>query len=399
MQLINWIGRRVTQPGDSETFFAQKILSVGMIFGGCVLTLISALMHKLVGFKLAPLVFVALGIVLLVSGMALLWKPGLFRLLAILTLSVTILANVAGQLLTGGLASGTYDIVWSFVAILGAVLIAGRGETVMMIALFALGVAAGIYLNPAVQQLALEAPITSRMAIGTYNLVLLGIYLAVSTMLLIRVIDTLRIRADELLLNILPAPIAARLKEKPETIADGFSDASVLFADIVDFTSMSANVDPVDVVNLLNAVFSEFDGLARKHGLEKIKTIGDAYMVASGLPEPRADHVEAIVDFAVDMLVAVEQFKGVNGEPVNLRVGINTGPVVAGVIGRQKFIYDLWGDAVNVASRMESNGLVNQIQVTEAVKDKLDGRYKFIEREPIPIKGQGMMVTYLLEPS
>ena len=120
-------------------------------------------------------------------------------------------------------------------------------------------------------------------------------------------------------------------------------------------------------------------------------------MVAAGLPEPRPDHTEAIAPFALDMLEAVERYEGFHGAPIRLRIGINTGPVVAGVIGRQKFIYDLWGDAVNVASRMESNGLANQIQVTEAVKEKLDGQYTFIEREPIPIKGKGMMVTYLLE--
>jgi len=397
MQFINWIGMRVGQPGDSETFLAQKILSVGMIYGGCVLTLISALIHWVVGFTLAPLAFVALGVFLVISGLLLLWNPGLFRPIAILTLSITIVANVAGQLLTGGLTSGTYDIVWSFVAILGAVLITGTGEAVLTIMLFALGIVAGIYLNSAVQHLALQAPITSRLAIGTYNLVLLGVYLAVSTILLIRVIDTLRIRADELLLNILPAPIAARLKENPQTIADGFDEATVLFADIVDFTSMSSEADPVDVVSLLNIIFTEFDGLAQKHGLEKIKTIGDAYMVAAGLPEPRRDHTEAITRFAIDMLAAVKQYHGMKGEPVRLRIGINTGPLVAGVIGRQKFIYDLWGDAVNVASRMESNGLENQIQVTEAVKEKLNGDYTFIKREPIYVKGKGMMVTYLLE--
>ncbi|MFN2277899.1 MAG: hypothetical protein ACK2UR_09845, partial [Candidatus Promineifilaceae bacterium] len=137
MQFINWIGRRVGQPGDSETFLAQKILSVGMIYGGCVLTLISALIHWVVGFTLAPLAFVALGVFLVISGLLLLWNPGLFRPIAILTLSITIVANVAGQLLTGGLTSGTYDIVWSFVAILGAVLITGTGEAVLTIMLFA----------------------------------------------------------------------------------------------------------------------------------------------------------------------------------------------------------------------------------------------------------------------
>ena len=196
----------------------------------------------------------------------------------------------------------------------------------------------------------------------------------------------------------MPGSIAERLKRSPEIIADGYSDVTVLFADIVDFTTISSAADPVAVVKLLNDIFSEFDGLAEKHGLEKIKTIGDAYMVAAGLPEPRPDHTEAITHFALDMLQAVKKHEDFYGEPICLRVGMNSDPVVAGVIGRQKFIYDLWGDAVNVASRMESNGLANQIQVTRVVKEKLDDQYTFVEREPIHIKGKGLMVTYLLDP-
>jgi adenylate cyclase len=205
-----------------------------------------------------------------------------------------------------------------------------------------------------------------------------------------------RRRSDNLLLNILPWPIATRLKEDPHNIADGFNEVTVLFADIVDFTAMSSGEDPVDIVNLLNEVFSLFDDLAAKYGLEKIKTIGDAYMVAAGIPEPRPDHTEAIVKFAVDMLKALETHEGFHSEPILLRIGINIGPVVAGVIGHQKFSYDLWGDTVNVASRMESSGLANRIQVTKTVKEKLDGNYNFEERDPIFIKGKGMMVTYLL---
>jgi len=205
-----------------------------------------------------------------------------------------------------------------------------------------------------------------------------------------------RQRANGLLRNILPEPIAARLKNSSATIADGFAEVTVLFADIVDFTTMCSGADPVAVVALLNEVFSEFDELASKHGLEKIKTIGDAYMVVAGLPEPRTDHVEAVIAFAREMLVVADRFTGFHGKPIQLRVGINSGPVVAGVIGRQKFIYDLWVDAVNVASRMESNGLTNQILVTAMVKNRVDDRYEFVARDPIDIKGKGMMVTYVL---
>jgi class 3 adenylate cyclase len=204
--------------------------------------------------------------------------------------------------------------------------------------------------------------------------------------------------ADNLLLNVLPRTIADRLKMGEATIADSYDAVTVLFADIVGFTAMSAAVDPVAVVSKLNDVFSDFDQLAADYGLEKIKTIGDAYMVAAGLPLPRDDHTEAVAAFAVDMIDVIGRHQSWTGEPIRLRVGINSGPVVAGVIGRQKFIYDLWGDAVNVASRMESNGLANQIQVTAAVREKLAGRYAFEEREPITVKGKGVMQTYLLRP-
>jgi adenylate cyclase len=398
MKFISWVEECVGLPDDSETFRAQKVLSFGMIIGGVVLTLISALIHYMAGFSLAPLAFITLGSFLILSGTILLWRPSTFNILAVITLSFTILANFAGVLLSGGLTSGTYDVVWAFVGILGAVLVVGWHFAGIMVILFAICVIVSVFLEPFAQFYALEAPLSARLAIGTYNLVFMGAYLAGSTLLLIRVIEALRLRADDLLLNILPAPIAERLKQNPATIADGFNGVTVLFADIVDFTTMSSGADPTEVVSMLNDIFSEFDDLAAKYGLEKIKTIGDAYMVAAGLPEPRADHVEAVTAFAVEMLAITSHCQGLRGEPVRLRIGINTGPVVAGVIGRQKFIYDLWGDAVNVASRMESNGLTNQIQVTETVKEKLEGQYTFVEREPIYVKGKGMMVTFLLAP-
>jgi adenylate cyclase len=280
---------------------------------------------------------------------------------------------------------------------IGALLLIGSRFALAMLLLYSIAVLTAVSFEPYAASIAPQLSLGTRMQIAASNLIILGLIVTAGSLYLLRQVERYRRRADDLLLNILPGPIATRLKENPGTIADGYSEVTVLFADIVDFTSMSSQSDPVDVVNLLNAIFSEFDELAQKYGLEKIKTIGDAYMVAAGLPEPRPDHVEVIVAFAIDMLDVVGQYEGFHGEPVRLRVGINTGPVVAGVIGRQKFIYDLWGDAVNVASRMESNGLSNQIQVTEAVRSALQEHYAFEEREPIYIKGKGMMVTYLLQ--
>lgn len=204
-----------------------------------------------------------------------------------------------------------------------------------------------------------------------------------------------RERSERLLLNVLPAPIAARLKESEGPIADHHAEASVLFADIAGFTGLSATLPPDELVSMLNTVFTGFDHLAREHGVEKIKTIGDAYMAVAGLPEPALDHVERIADLALAMRDQVRDLPVV--PPVEIRIGIATGPVVAGVIGESRFIYDLWGDAVTTASRMESHGLPGAIQVTSAVRDRLVDGYELAERGRIEVKGRGPMRTWLLE--
>jgi class 3 adenylate cyclase len=202
--------------------------------------------------------------------------------------------------------------------------------------------------------------------------------------------------SDNLLLNILPYAIANRLKMGETVIADGFNEATILFADIVNFTELSATVPPVKLVCILNEIFSEFDGLAEKYGLEKIKTIGDAYMVAGGLPTYKPDHAEAIADMSLDMQKVISNFASDLGEPFKIRIGINTGPVIAGVIGIKKFIYDLWGDAVNIASRMESHGLADHIQVSDSTYAILQNKYHFVDRGIIKVKGKGEMQTYFL---
>ncbi len=205
-----------------------------------------------------------------------------------------------------------------------------------------------------------------------------------------------REKSDELLRNILPDPIAERLKSDPGHIADGFAEATVLFSDIVGFTDLSQKIPPDELVALLNRLFSDFDDLADKHRLEKIKTIGDAYMAAAGLPELRGDHASAVADMALDMLKVMEEFNRQAKTPLQIRIGINTGPVVAGIIGKKKFIYDLWGDAVNTAARMESHGISGRIQITGATREALGAGYDVEERGEIEVKGKGAMRTYLL---
>ncbi len=203
-------------------------------------------------------------------------------------------------------------------------------------------------------------------------------------------------QTEKLLLNILPKPIADRLQKEQKLIADHFDEVSVLFADLVGFTEFSAHKSPTQLVEILNGIFSEFDRLSELHGLEKIKTIGDAYMVVGGLPTARQDHAEAIALLALEMQTALRRFNFKIGENFQLRIGIHSGSVVAGIIGISKFSYDLWGDTVNVASRMESNGLPGKIQVTAATYERVKEQFVFEERGQIAVKGKGTMLTYWL---
>lgn len=212
-------------------------------------------------------------------------------------------------------------------------------------------------------------------------------------------------KSERLLLSILPQPIAEQLKQKTAAgnaaiqaeIAEDFSEATVLFADIVNFTQLASRRSPLEVVTLLNRIFSSFDQLAEQHQLEKVKTIGDAYMVVGGVPTPQANHAEAIAEMALDIQTAITRFNQEFGETLSIRMGISTGPVVGGVIGTKKFIYDLWGDTVNIASRMESQGLPDRIQVSEMTYQQLHDKYQFEYRGGIEIKGKGEMSTYWLQ--
>jgi class 3 adenylate cyclase len=204
---------------------------------------------------------------------------------------------------------------------------------------------------------------------------------------------------ERLLLNILPVPIAERLKGGETRIADNFAEVTVLFADLVGFTKLSAKASPKEMVDMLNDLFTRFDQSAQKNGVEKIKTIGDAYMAVAGLPTPYADHTRRIVLLALDILDHLADFRAETGADLAIRIGVNCGPVVAGVIGSTKFIYDLWGDTVNVASRMESHGIPGTIQVTRAVYEQLAQEFDFEERGSIEVKGKGVLETWILRPA
>ncbi len=204
------------------------------------------------------------------------------------------------------------------------------------------------------------------------------------------------VKAERLLLNVLPKPVADRLLNERRVLVDEFPEVTVLFADIVDFTSVTTRVKPEEMVEWLNDIFTTFDELAAHYGLEKIKTIGDAYMAAAGLPVARSDHASAAAYMALDMRAQTSRMVTPDGEPLHIRLGLGSGPVIAGVIGTSKFSYDLWGDTVNTASRMEAQGLPDRIQVTQATYDCLRDQFDLEERGLIPVKGKGLMLTYWL---
>ena len=214
----------------------------------------------------------------------------------------------------------------------------------------------------------------------------------------LRLIEEERARSDRLLLNILPQPIANRLKSGESRIVNIFDEASVIFADLVGFTTLATKIPPTALIHLLDQIFSAFDELADQRGMEKIKTIGDAYMAVAGVPFPHYDHAAAAARMALDMHVVLEKFNRHSPSSLEMRIGICTGPVIAGVIGQKKFIYDLWGDTVNTASRMESHGLPGKTQVTATTYELLRDRFRFERRGFIEIKGKGKMETYFLCP-
>jgi len=302
----------------------------------------------------------------------------------------------------GGFRTSSAVELWAVTAPLGALLFDGvRRATPWFIAFVVATVASGA-LEPSLHG---EGDVPTSIVVAFFVLNLLGVSTTVYLLLRYfigerdRVLRALRLEQDKserLLLNILPASIAERLKDGPEVIADGFEAVTVLFADIVGFTAFAQARPPAEVVAVLNRLFSAFDELADRHDLEKIKTIGDAYMVAGGLPVPRPDHHAAIADMALDMCSAMDRFRAETGIELTIRVGIDSGPVVAGVIGHRKFSYDVWGDTVNMASRMQEHGLPACIQVTANVYEQLRGRYEFQERGTVEVKSKGPTTTYLL---
>jgi class 3 adenylate cyclase len=303
---------------------------------------------------------------------------------------------IAMQWSLGGFTSSGGLMTWSLLAPVCALMFQSVRQALCWFAAFLALLALSLYFDDQVAAWAVPSTHRTSMLFFAMNLIGPSVAIFLSMLYFVQAFRREHARSESLLLNILPEPIAERLKQGQEVIADRFAEVTILFADIVDFTPLSARITPEELVGLLNAVFSAFDRLSDHHGLEKIKTIGDAYMVVGGLPEPRVDHAEAVAAMALDMQAEVTRLGAELGRPIGLRIGIDTGPVVAGVIGTRKFAYDLWGDAVNTASRMESQGVTNGIQLTEGAYRRLNDSFICEPRGLIDVKGKGKLPTYLL---
>jgi adenylate cyclase len=316
---------------------------------------------------------------------------------AILLAPTLSMAPLGGFLDSGGVG------LWGILAPLGALVFsdvrtAVRWYVAYLVVFLGSGIVGELWggVSPAVPEWFTSTMLGLNVAVcGTIVFTLLAVFAGQRRDALAALRDE-QARAESLLLNILPRSIADRLKAETQTIADQFSSASILFADVVDFTPLAERLPPAEVVGVLDHLFSHFDVLAERHGLEKIKTIGDCYMVAAGVPSPRPDHARALALMALDMQAAMRSVDEVGHLGLELRVGINSGPVVAGVIGRKRFLYDLWGDAVNTASRMESHGSSGRIQITRATKELLEEEFVCEPRGTITVKGKGEMEAWYL---
>jgi guanylate cyclase len=401
LALWNHIREFGVTPADSEGVRVRKeILTVAGFLTGLTLAFGFGPIFLIFDEPAAALVYILFGLFvwlnLLLFGF---WHKN-YRL-TVLILAVTALpAHWLTAILLGGYSQSYGVILWGlFFPVLGSLIFLSARFTVLWFLVYSAGVALTVYLEPWLRPANNIPPFVGRtllfLGVITTSLFTLGIMMYFVTQRN-RALALLRVeqqKSDNLLRNILPDEVAADLREQGQTEARHYDSVSVLFADVVNFTPLSSAMSPTELVDLLNDVFLLFDALTDKYGLEKIKTIGDAYMVAAGVPVERADHAHAITDMALEVRdeMARREFRG---HRLSLRLGINSGPVVAGVIGRRKFSYDLWGDAVNTASRMESHGAPNAIQITQSTYDLIQRDFDCESHGTVTVKGKGAMQVW-----
>ena len=332
-------------------------------------------------------------VVLPIGVLAAMWRwPRRFDVLLSVLFTLVAVGTIAETTMFGGLLESGLVAMFGLLLPLAALLASGLRLALVWFAVFVGMVVYAVVASRVVDPLYVLADPT---ADGAFNLIATGLAALAIVVYFVRQRDMFQRRSDDLLHNVLPDVVAARLRGSSDTIAEDVASASVLFADVVDFTPMSASMSPAELVGLLDEVFTAFDGFVDELGLEKIKTVGDAYMAAAGVPTPRADHADAIAELALRIRdhVASTPFAG---RMLRMRIGVASGPVTAGVIGTRRFAYDLWGDTVNTASRMESSGVPGEIQVTPVTYELVRERFRCRPRGPIAVKGKEEMITYLV---
>ena len=392
-EILAWVARIGADPNDDDDIRLRKSLlvvcAIPFIFAG----LAWGLMYIAFGEFLAGAIPFSYGIVSLLSIVHF-GATGRYRFFVFSQLTLILLLPFLLMLALGGFVQGSAVVLWALICPMGAMLFdEPRNAPRWFLAFLGLVVLSGL-LQP---YLDFSNNLSSDVVTFFFVINLIGVASIIFLMVFYFVgqKNAFQERSEALLLNILPKEIAAILRNEKRTIADHFEGASVLFADVVDFTIMSEKMTPTELVSLLDEVFSRFDMMVEKYGLEKIKTIGDCYMVASGIPRPRADHAQVLTRLAVEMRDYLSRHE-FQGRKLAMRIGVNSGPVVAGVIGRKKFAYDLWGDAVNTASRMESHGREGSIQITRATYEQIKHDFVCEPRGLVNVKGKGDMEAWFV---
>jgi class 3 adenylate cyclase len=345
------------------------------------------------GYTWVAVMNVVVSIVVFAMVFAIWRRPRWFVVLVTLMFAVISVSQLAETAMFGGLFPSGLVVMFGLAFPLAALLAIGVRSALWWSAAFVASVVFAVAVPDWVDPIYRQTNPTDDAA---FNLIATGVLMVAVVWYFVRQRDRFQQRSDDLLHNILPDEIAVRLKDdEGGTIADDVDAASVLFADVVGFTPMSETMSPAELVGLLDELFSAFDGFVAELGLEKIKTVGDAYMVAAGVPVPRSDHAQAIAELALRIRDHVATTP-IAGRTIELRIGIASGPVTAGIIGTHKFAYDLWGDTVNTASRMESSGIPGSIQMTRATYERIEDRFVCEPRGPVAVKGKDEMETYLL---
>jgi len=382
-------------PTDSDQERVTKEVFVVISAGAGLAGVVWAAMYAALGKPLSGLIPLVITVVL-GATFARFVRTKRLGLLAMPPLAFGIILPLLLQLSLGGYVHGSAVVMWAFMAPLFALLLRPARETGIWFGAFVGVLVVAALLDPTVATKVRPLPSVASLALFAFNIAGTGTLAFVTLAYFRAQRDAAELRSERLLLNVLPQAIAVRLKRGEEPIADHYDDVTVLFADLAGFTVRSAHETPAETVAVLNEVFSVFDALARRYGLEKIRTIGDSYMVAAGVPVARPDHAHQICAMALDLRHEVARLNADHDWDLSFRIGINSGPAVAGIVGKEKFHYDLWGDTVNIASRMESHSLPDQIQVTERVYERLKSDFVFERRGVIDVKGRGPTLTYFL---